>query len=85
MEQVQAIADTSGYVAKTIEIWNTPMKKLKQLENKMIYRGVEMQVTLSEDGDYLDEVVVNGIHIGHLISEFGCDEILEQHLKQLEI
>lgn len=51
----------------------------------MIYRGVEMQVTLSEDGDYLDEVVVNGIHIGHLISEFDCDEILEQHLKQLEI
>ena len=26
-EQVQAIADTSGYVAKTIEIWNTPINK----------------------------------------------------------
>ena len=26
-EQVRAIADTSGYVAKTIEIWNTPINK----------------------------------------------------------
>jgi hypothetical protein len=49
----------------------------------MMYRGVEMQITLDEDGDYLDEVVVNGVYIGHLISEYDCDEILEQYLEEL--
>jgi len=27
-EQIQAIANTEGYIAKTIEIWNTPIRKL---------------------------------------------------------
>jgi hypothetical protein len=48
----------------------------------MLYRDVEMQITLSECGDFLDEVVVNGVHIGHLISEFDCDEILDQYLDE---
>lgn len=68
-------------------IYSKSLKMMKGLirklgENEIIYRGVKMQITLSEDGDYLDEVVVNGIYIGHLISEFDCDEILEQYLEE---